>query len=664
MEMKRPARRVGIVVLCILATAGAAGAGVPQVSDLLGKYTQALDATNSYMDSYEMVSEYSYNLPYVPRPVQDAKKFTRGEHRSDGQRAYHLSYFWGDINAGERNLPESNPRYNLRVEAEQKMYSHSCAINNPRVRGTAYSQPGRTQKATISREPYSAILGYLGTDERLDAVLRRASNVSVRETTEAVNGSPCYVVDAVTEYGKYTVWLDPEHGYQAAKATREAAGGHKDYISVIPEGASQKGYVEITRFEQVDGVWVPMEGSQDNAYTTEDPQYFNKERAQFKRTQITLNPDHDVLGSFEDPLEHPAQDPELKNGTRVMIGRVPMALVRRNGRPVPDVDDLVFDELDRMVDQVLSKDGQSPTDPNGDPAGQALSAEEVLARYGRAQQRIRSLIVEAENTARIVVAGAEQTEFSRGEFRSDGLRVCHHESWWDNQKTTEDRPGYRSFFYAGEDLIEYSRPAADEKGSVVMGRNRFRAKTLVSLEYPGAALLGMCPGDSQRVDYVLKRAKEVSLRDKRETIAGAACCVVEAQVECGFYKLWIDPEHDYHLARLEVERKAGDQVDETELCGKSMAFSLSNVRFEQVNGVWVPMEADMRLVLGDGATVRNWHHKRTHVQLEPDHAALRSFVVADIPDETEVTRVGDNVNQYVWRKGDAVEVEAKTHEIR
>jgi hypothetical protein len=164
------------------------------------------------------------------------------------------------------------------------------------VQGKAIFFPSPDEKAVISREPYSGILGFLGTDERLDAVLRRAQTVSVRRSTETVHGSVCHVIDAQTEYGKYTLWLDPNHGYHAARATREATGGHKDYVSVMPQGARMSSRVEISRFKQVDGSWVAMEGNQDNAYTAEDAEYFNKERVQFKRTKIALNPDHEKIG--------------------------------------------------------------------------------------------------------------------------------------------------------------------------------------------------------------------------------------------------------------------------------------------------------------------------------------------------------------------------------
>jgi hypothetical protein len=219
-------------------------------------------------------------------------------------------------------VPESSARYHLRVEADQRLYVHPGALNDLGAQGRADLQPSPNAKAVISRDPYSGILGFAGADERLDGVLRRARKISVRPATEPVNGSPCRVIDAETEYGIYTLWLDPQHGYHAARTTRMATAGHRDYVSVLPRHARMSSRVEIAHFEKVDGVWVPMEGSQDNAYTAENPQQFNKEQVRFKRTKMALNPDHDKMGSFDNPLERPAQDPELKNGTVVRIGSI------------------------------------------------------------------------------------------------------------------------------------------------------------------------------------------------------------------------------------------------------------------------------------------------------------------------------------------------------
>ena len=62
--------------------------------------------------------------------------------------------------------------------------------------------------------------------------------------------------------------------------------------------------------------------------------FHSTEDYHYKRTKFVLNPDHDKLGSFDDPLENPAQDPELKDGSRVRIKSDPIQYIWQDGRLV------------------------------------------------------------------------------------------------------------------------------------------------------------------------------------------------------------------------------------------------------------------------------------------------------------------------------------------
>ena len=315
---------------------------VTSVSELLQKYTQALDATQSFIASYEEVCNYRNRMPSNSEVV-GGKRLARGQFRSDGHRIYLRNYYWGDFTSNTKDLPEDAPRYSLRIEADGKLYSHTTAVNTPRVKGTVAFQPSKYEKGVMNRGSCSGIYGFLGSDERLDAVLRGAKRASVRPTTETVNGIACHVIDAYTEYGRYTVWLDPTHGFHAAKITREAVGGQKEQDDVIPRGDRSTGSVIITRFKQVEGVWVPVEAEDEISYTS--GAFFRSQRDQFKRNIITLNPDHDKLGSFDNPLEHPTNDPELRNGTRVRItgpGSMKVKGSWQNGK--------IIDESGQVVD--------------------------------------------------------------------------------------------------------------------------------------------------------------------------------------------------------------------------------------------------------------------------------------------------------------------------
>jgi hypothetical protein len=319
--------RSAILMVCLVSAAftlnplwaGDAASPAPSVQELLDRYKQALDATQSCIDFYEGTCDYGYRTQQGS-PAVYGKRAIRGQNRADGQRTFVQTYIWGDFNAQLRNLPASNPRYYLTINADRWVYGHNMAVNDPQVRGSASLQPSPTEKGSFCHEVYSGIFGFLGSDERLDVLLRGADRISVRPAPETIHGSPCAVIEADTKCGRYTVWLDPAHGYHAAKVVRKAVGGQHELGWDMAAGDQAAGSVEVIRFEQTGGVWVPMEVDQETSYTSGE--LFRKDHTRYKRTKITLNPDHDKLGSFGNPLlTNPANDPELKkNGTTVRVG--------------------------------------------------------------------------------------------------------------------------------------------------------------------------------------------------------------------------------------------------------------------------------------------------------------------------------------------------------
>jgi hypothetical protein len=287
---------------------------------LVDKYTQALDSTLSFIDHYEQSTEFGYR---VAGGRQDkGKNFKRGQVRHDDQRIYKQEYKWG--RSGRHDYHENMPDYGCSItDAKAKLsYWHDRWINGPSNDPGAVSRGlwGRPIKVNLSRSlGVSYIVGYVGSDERLDAILRKASRISVREATENVGGSECFVIDADTKCGQYTVWLDPDHGYHPARVRREAGRGDYTHGRLMSEGETALTYLDTVRFEKIDDVWVPMEANAgcDRRMPSGD---FVKEDYHYKRTHIVLNPDHDKLGSFADPiLEDPSNDPALVNGTRVEI---------------------------------------------------------------------------------------------------------------------------------------------------------------------------------------------------------------------------------------------------------------------------------------------------------------------------------------------------------
>ena len=327
MRLKKDTRVVLIVlIVAYLASLCPADAKHPTVMELLDKYTQALDSTKSFIEDYELVADFRADTSWIKG---EGTISHRGQVRHDDQRFYYQKYMWGHVSPAHPDMPEDKPMYNCAIinGRLKRAYWHSKNLE-VKVPGKVSLEPYSKEYLPITMLPgISYLTGYIHSDRRLDTVIRQADRIIVHETTEKVGDSDCFVIQADTKYGRYKLWLDPEHGYHPAKMRYSASAKEGDYMysQKMPEGRTAKAYMDSVRFKEVDGIWVPMEADagHDIRGTSKDFK-FTKFDYHYKRTDIILNPDHDELGSFADPLfENHANDPELVNGTRVRISLSP-----------------------------------------------------------------------------------------------------------------------------------------------------------------------------------------------------------------------------------------------------------------------------------------------------------------------------------------------------
>lgn len=199
--------------------------------------------------------------------------------------------------------------------------------------------------------------GILCSDvERIDSILKKSDSLSVRSALERVGLVDCYVIDAKSRHGTYTIWLDPKHGYGIAKAI--VRKGPEDlrwgrprsyYINPIDNSTD---VTQNVRFECVDGIWFPMEF--EISSTEESKNETLSGCMQYKVVYLDVNPDHNVLGSFRlDRLD-------IQDGTRVKIAEAPgIRYTWQEGKIIPDVDEYVIDEIDRMTEELMAE-GEIP----------------------------------------------------------------------------------------------------------------------------------------------------------------------------------------------------------------------------------------------------------------------------------------------------------------
>jgi len=654
-EKKRRDKEMETVFLSILfflSTLSKAGVEKITINEVLDKFSQTVANYNSFIHKIDWRSsstDYQTKEPIV--------RFGSSEVRYDGNRIKNINSIWGQV--GDMYIPKNEPAYNSVLWDGRERYQYSRASR------AAKKPSNLAGSVIISHEKrrdfetcgLSFNVGYFtGDTSRIDTRLRQEKSAKLLEEMENVGGSECYVIEADTKYGKYKVWFDPQHGYNIAKAVLERRPGDFDeqFNSVVDPRLWTRREVRNVKFEEVNGVWVPISGEAQSDIKYLHSGGWHKIISSFKITSIQFNPDHEFLKSFS--LD------DIENGAKVNIfnktgkGYVPIRYTWQDGKPIPNIDDAVIEQIDKMAEELLAEGKVPPAlKAKKEPGTVPATVSDLLDKYAAAQSKLQSFIAKAES--KIEYTGkANRTENETCEFRTDGQRVNHRATFWYGVIATKEKPGYKSFLWDGKSLIECKQQSPALGGYRVFIENKDESKKkLIATQYKGAALMGICAGDYERVDSILRKSDTISVLDRTERVGDANCYVIDAATKRGRYKLWLDPQHDYNIAKMEVQRKKGDLVRNTGRVETSMSFVLDGVGFKKVGDVWVSMEADMRQEEDNRAGVVKWHHKRIEMVLNPDHNALHSFVADDIPDGTKVSISGLANTEYTWRNGKPVQ---------
>ncbi|HUW18603.1 MAG TPA: hypothetical protein VMW16_04810 [Sedimentisphaerales bacterium] len=327
-----------------------------------------------------------------------------------------------------------------------------------------------------------------------------------------------------------------------------------------------------------------------------------------------------------------------------------------------------------LLRAVREKDGEAePATQGGGSRGGSVDKEnptaaELLQKFAATQDKLRSFITKTEVVTESYTSqfGIHRT-YELGELRSDGERNFYSYKKWGeigSRTIPKAEPIYTSHLYDGQQTLRNSRiPSGEYPAFVMIARGDYLRDTVRKdsiVMGPGQSLMGYLFGDRERVDSILRKADNLSVRKTMEPVAESACYVIDASVtRHGKYTLWIDRQHGYHIARAVVERGTNDVafVDYV-LTGRARVFtSFENVRFEKIDGVWIPMEGDImkKFTQSDGGSSnQKEHYKRREIILNPDHNALGSFVPSDVPNGARVAVVGLG-RKYKWRDGKVVD---------
>ena len=294
------------------------GEKLTTVTELLDKYAETQDKLqSSFIIRSENISRVNGSV-YGGGLKANKLRINRSvELRTDGNRISFRMIMHENENSTTKASAKDKSSY-MSSLWDGKCYSHYTSWY-PQKLGDGKVSLGRvgddSHKKGMIPIGYNGheMLGiFCGDYERVDSVLHQADAIFVRDTTERIGDSDCYVIKAVVKNrGKYTVWIDPQYGYNIAKATIRRGEN-----AILYDEAPRKIRVEVfnsinnIRFKKIDNVWLPMEADIviNRKWNNGD---FAKIKQHHRFTEIIMHPDHDALGSFE-------RD-DIKNGAMVYI---------------------------------------------------------------------------------------------------------------------------------------------------------------------------------------------------------------------------------------------------------------------------------------------------------------------------------------------------------
>lgn len=151
-----------------------------------------------------------------------------------------------------------------------------------------------------------------------------------------------------------------------------------------------------------------------------------------------------------------------------------------------------------------------------------------------------------------------------------------------------------------------------------------------------------------------------------ETIDGDQCAVVMGKTPYGIYKLWLDEAAASRLRKADVTKGEGDLIPgnrgEMVIAPKGVLwkFSIDNLGIQEMQGQTVAVSGTMEEEThypGGKFDISRFSTGRSRLDLAPDFAGKRAFIMDGIPEGTTVWIQDRDPNDhfaYIWKAGQVV----------
>jgi len=340
----------------------------PDVENVLNLYAKHQSDISKVYIEYECfvegVGEYSRadfkHLDNVP-----LRRLYAGTFACDGSRYSLRQEGWGYQNPLAKPQPKEAAGYASVLWTKDNCHQYTRGKNSAGIVFLCKDKEEIDKRKSLPLDKYTGkfLLGYPSASfstERIDAILRKASKISLRKSPELVGNSSCVVVDAETDIGSFTVWFDPQRQYNISQMKMEAKEGHLngDGGEPLPRDVFRNHQLTILEYESVNGLFVPKksEAHGEDKYPNGEWRRYNHE---FLAKRITLNPDFDKLDLFGQS--------DIRDGASAsIIGRPGVQFVWKNeggaGSLKPKMDDYSLRKVVSEVDIIKKNANWKKTD--------------------------------------------------------------------------------------------------------------------------------------------------------------------------------------------------------------------------------------------------------------------------------------------------------------
>lgn len=291
----------------LLLSGQSAGANDPNssllsVMELLDRYAAVQDRLDSYIMKGQTALKAGGTGPNGK--TKSTEQYTRFELRTDGTRIRLNKAWWGRI--GTKVTPEENPLY-ISERWTGKLYLRYTFQEGNKFfpHGELNISDGREMSRFDQWcEGHEARGYYYGIGKRIDHFLR--DNIEHCRCTrmEKTGQVLCPVIEADTASGQIRLWIDPQHGYQIARAAIQMKEGDL-YVpgdgngNLLKKGDLFGFALRDVEFDTMSGLWFPskMEVTcRIRSFQTEG--HSNTDQKTIEISGIQLDPDHKKLKSF------------------------------------------------------------------------------------------------------------------------------------------------------------------------------------------------------------------------------------------------------------------------------------------------------------------------------------------------------------------------------